>query len=131
MDYINILVDDDPISSFLLGEILDSLEMGKPKEIFLNGADLFHWLENRDLNKCKIVIYLDIMMPQMDGWQVLERLKEDRYSKQLTVIMVSSSVSPIDRSRALESELVLDYLTKPLRIADLERIRSILRPFGE
>lgn len=101
MKYITILLDDDPISSFLLGKMLERLEIGSPQRTFQRGEELLEWLESSFSDFHKGILFLDIMMPVMDGWEVLRKLEEGGYFEKLLVVMVSSSISPIDRERAL------------------------------
>ncbi|WP_185211775.1 MULTISPECIES: response regulator [Sphingobacterium] len=121
-----ILVDDDKISSFLLEKMLEYLKMGNVFEKFLNGSEFLNWLDLQQDNDHSYLVFLDIMMPIMDGWEVMERLKRHRLCKRVSVIMVSSSLSPSDRKMAMENGMVLEYLTKPVRLNELERLRTFL-----
>lgn len=73
------------------------------------------------------VIILDINMPEMDGFQFLERLALlPEYIKQCcTVIMLSSSLSQTDHERAENNPIVKKFINKPLNKANLEEIRSL------
>ena len=70
------------------------------------------------------LIFLDINMPGMDGWEFLEKFKElpDTYKQHVKVIMLSTSVNPDDKYRALQIEEVLDYKSKPLTMEIAEEI---------
>ncbi len=121
-----ILVDDDKISSFLLEKMLEYLKMGNVFEKFLNGSEFLNWLDLQQDHDHSYLVFLDIMMPIMDGWEVMEGLKRHRLCKRVSVIMVSSSLSPWDRKMAMENGMVLEYLTKPVRLNELERLRTFL-----
>ena len=58
------------------------------------------------------LIFLDVMMPQMDGWDVLRRLKENPATADIPVVMLTARTSEADQIRAW-GEGILDYLSKP------------------
>lgn len=73
------------------------------------------------------VILLDVMMPVLDGFETCRRLKADRRTRHIPVVMVTALDQPEDRVRGLESGAD-DFLTKPVDNLPLfARIRSLLR----
>ena len=58
------------------------------------------------------LIFLDIMMPRMDGWEVLERLKEDARTVNIPVVLLTARTSEEDQIRGW-GEGILEYLSKP------------------
>jgi two-component system, OmpR family, response regulator len=69
-------------------------------------------------------IILDVMLPQRDGWQVLERLRKQ---KKTPVLMLTARDAPKDRVRGLDGGAD-DYLVKPFDLAELlARIRALIR----
>jgi two-component system cell cycle response regulator len=76
--------------------------------------------------QCDIVL-LDVMMPEMDGFEVCRRLKASPKTHHIPVIMVTALDQPSDRVRGLESGAD-DFLTKPVSdIALIARVRSLVR----
>jgi two-component system cell cycle response regulator len=76
--------------------------------------------------QCDIVL-LDVMMPEMDGFEVCRRLKADPATHHIPVVMVTALDQPADRVRGLEAGAD-DFLTKPVsEIALLARVRSLVR----
>ncbi len=72
------------------------------------------------------VILLDIVMPQMDGYQVCERLKADERTREIPVIFISARDDTFDKVKAFAVGGV-DYLTKPIQAAEaLARIETHL-----
>jgi two-component system copper resistance phosphate regulon response regulator CusR len=70
------------------------------------------------------LVLLDVMLPRLDGWTVMEHLRETR--KDLPVIFLTARDSVADRVRGLE--LADDYLVKPFAFSELlARVRSVLR----
>src|SRR5262245_7810362 len=76
--------------------------------------------------QCDIVL-LDVMMPDMDGFEVCRRLKANTKTHHIPVIMVTALDQPSDRVRGLEAGAD-DFLTKPVSdIALIARVRSLVR----
>ncbi|HVR08314.1 MAG TPA: response regulator [Thermoanaerobaculia bacterium] len=72
------------------------------------------------------LIVLDIMMQQMDGWEVLKLFKLDERTSAIPVVILSARVEPKDKIRGLQ-EGAIDYVTKPFAVREiLTRIAAIL-----
>src|SRR4030067_3695450 len=59
------------------------------------------------------LILLDLMMPDMDGWEVYQRIKADEELRQIPVIVVTAKAQSIDNVLGLHTAQVDDYITKP------------------
>ena len=68
------------------------------------------------------LILLDVNMPGMDGFEFLDRHAR-RDLPPVSVVMLSASIDPADRARALAHAFVLDYLIKPLDLAKTAGLR--------
>ncbi|MDA9403892.1 PleD family two-component system response regulator [Bradyrhizobium sp. CCBAU 45389] len=76
--------------------------------------------------ECDIIL-LDVMMPDMDGFEVCRRLKSDPATHHIPVVMVTALDSPADRNRGLEAGAD-DFLTKPVSdVVLIARVRSLTR----
>jgi two-component system alkaline phosphatase synthesis response regulator PhoP len=72
------------------------------------------------------VILLDVMMPQLDGWQVAEQLLEDERTDGIPIIFLTARAEFRDRARGLDIGGV-DYVTKPFNPLELAPlVRSLL-----
>jgi CheY-like chemotaxis protein len=67
------------------------------------------------------VMLLDVMMPKMDGWQVLEAVKADPELKDLPVVMLTAKVQDQDQIRGW-SQGAADYITKPFSPLALSQV---------
>jgi len=65
------------------------------------------------------LILLDLMMPEMDGWDVFHQIKSNESTKNIPVIILSAKAQPIDRILGIEIAKVDDYLTKPFKTQEL------------
>ncbi len=74
------------------------------------------------------LVLLDVMMPTMDGWHVLEALKSDPETMDVPVVMLTARVQGEDQMRGWSGGAA-DYIMKPFSpVALLETIRSVLHP---
>jgi DNA-binding response OmpR family regulator len=77
------------------------------------------------------LILLDIMMPQMDGWEVLKLLRVDPETAQIPVAMLSARTEAKDRVQGLQ-EGAIDYICKPFSLQELlGKIETIFQQVGE
>jgi len=65
------------------------------------------------------VILLDLMMPDMDGWEVYQKLKADEDVKNIPVIVVTAKAQSIDKVLGLHIAKVDDYISKPFSPQEL------------
>src|SRR5262245_9434117 len=76
--------------------------------------------------ECDIML-LDVMMPEMDGFEVCRRLKSNPATHHIPVVMVTALDQPSDKLRGLEAGAD-DFLTKPVSdVALIARVRSLSR----
>ncbi len=69
------------------------------------------------------LVLLDLMMPDVDGWEVYQHMKADPTTKHIPVIVVTAKSQSIDKMLGLHIAKVDDYITKPFGPAEL--LRSI------
>lgn len=78
------------------------------------------------------LILLDLMMPDMDGWEVYQQLKSDETTRSIPVIVITAKAQAIDRVLGLHIAHVDDYISKPFRPQELlESIEKVLGSAGE
>jgi len=65
------------------------------------------------------LVLLDLMMPDMDGWEVYQQMKADDKTKSIPVIVVTAKAQSIDRVLGLHIAKVDDYIAKPFSPQDL------------
>ena len=65
------------------------------------------------------LVLLDLMMPEMDGWEVYQQIKADEKTKGIPVIVVTAKAQSIDRVLGLHIAKVDDYIAKPFSPQDL------------
>ena len=78
------------------------------------------------------LVLLDIMMPQMDGWEVYSRIRANPRTKDIPVAMLTAKSQFIDKMIGLHVVKVDDYITKPFGRSELlERVKRILKEKGK
>jgi two-component system response regulator VicR len=75
------------------------------------------------------LVLLDLMMPDMDGWEVYQQIKADEKTKDIPVIVVTAKAQSIDKVLGLHIAKVDDYIAKPFSPQDL--LNSVDKVFGE
>ena len=127
MEPVNVFViDDDDIYQFTIAVTLRSIPAVGSTSTFSDGAEALEYIvvHQNDEDKLPDIIFLDINMPVMDGFQFMEEFVEllPSLKKSIKVYMVSSSMDPKDIKRAKRIDEISDYLIKPLNSADIKEI---------
>lgn len=116
-----VLIDDDRVANLLTGTVIKR-HVPTPNLIeFTLPAEGLQFLRS---NTEKAIVLLDINMPKLSGWDVLDALQKEPASvtSQLSIYMLSSSIDPDDKARAQAHPLVQGYIEKPLTDAVLLRL---------
>ncbi len=115
-----LIVDDMPKNIQLLGSILknESIEI----EFATSGKEALEWLQTRHFD----LVLLDIMMPEMDGYEVCRRIKENAETADIAVIFITAKTDIQSMVQGFETGAV-DYITKPFNKSELiARVRTHL-----
>jgi len=113
-----LIVDDDVRNIFAITSALEALEMDvKYAESGQGGIDLLQ--KNQDIE----IVLMDVMMPEMDGFEAIRRIRRIDRFKKLPIISVTAKAMKDDREKCLQAG-ASDYITKPV---DLDQLRSLLR----
>lgn len=77
------------------------------------------------------LVLLDLMMPDMDGWEVYQKVKANEATKHIPVIIVTAKAQSIDKVLGLHIAKVDDYITKPFGPQDLiESVEKVLAKYA-
>jgi putative two-component system response regulator len=117
-----IIVDDDPGVRYTIKNGLEELDAEYKVLSAESGQKCLEILQN-DL--IPDVILLDIMMPEMSGWETLNRIKENASWRDIPIIFLTARTD--DTARNAGSFLAEDYIEKPCKIPELkQRIEKII-----
>ncbi|MDT0648619.1 response regulator [Autumnicola edwardsiae] len=122
------IIDDDKIYVNLVKKIIEIKQLSENLLIYKNGKealDYFKYILNgMTEDRLPEIIFLDLNMPVMDGWEFLNEFVKikNNFKKKVTLYVVSSSIDPRDLERAKSINMVTDYLIKPIELKKFEKI---------
>ena len=114
-----LLVDDDPISNFISTALIQHLHLTDNIHAVANGKEALTYLKEHAILKTSLiypeVIFLDLNMPVMDGFDFLDRFNKTMpdLSRVCKVFVLTSSESPLDIDRCRKYDIA-GYISKPL-----------------
>ena len=115
-----LIIDDDEINNFIAAKLIDKIPPKAKVSTCVNGQEGIDFVKNKLNNQDEFpdIIFLDINMPLMNGWEFLEEyehIKND-IKKKVTINMLSSSVYNDDISKAETYTTVNKFISKPLTV---------------
>jgi CheY-like chemotaxis protein len=117
------LVDDDEVINLVHAEVVKRILQDVQIEVFQSGTQLLQYL-NDQKNHPLDVIFLDIRMPEMDGFEVLENLEKSQFQLVLNskLYVLSSTLDERDLNKAKSNPMVTDFIGKPLSFESFRKL---------
>lgn len=109
------LVDDDPINNLINKRLLGKVGISENIIEFLEAEEALSQLNDIDPGK-SLLIFLDINMPVLNGWEFLNLYQETYADRSDKIVILSSSIDYQDRFKAQGYEIVSGFLEKPLTL---------------
>lgn len=126
-----LFIDDDPITLMLCKMVISKASFSKEIATAKNGEEALQYFdklnETEEEKGVPQLIFLDLNMPVMGGWEFLDSFSTDKYSKynSIKVIILSSTVDPEDMKKSKGYPMILDFLSKPISKEMLEYVKTI------
>lgn len=120
-----LLIDDDDIFIFLTSKVLTNTGLTGTIDICRSATDAVAFLNNYlHTEGIPDIIFLDLNMPGMDGWEFLKnyQLLLPRLKKVPLLYVISSSIAEDDYEKAMRTNGVDGYLSKPLQVSELKTL---------
>ena len=122
------IIDDDSVYQFLTTKVVSESKSIELIGTFSSGLEAIEFFKKNKnaLDKLPDIIFLDLTMPIMDGWDFLREYSDIQptIDKKITLYIVTSSISPTDMTRAKSISVVKDVIVKPVT---KEKINYLLK----
>jgi two-component system, NarL family, nitrate/nitrite response regulator NarL len=124
-----VLIDDSDIDLFIQRRFLEVYNFANNLIIYKSAEDALAWLKTISHESIPDLIFLDLNMPEVDGFSFLKQFKNlpEGVIKGCKVVVLTSSNSAKDREQAFSFPNVIQFITKPLKQSDLEDLKSLVQ----
>lgn len=120
-----VLIDDSEIDLFIQRRFLEVFNFSRQLQTFVSAKEALQWLSTLDSDSMPQLIFLDLNMPDIDGFGFLLNFSQLPAAKRdgIRVVILTSSNSRSDLDKALAFENVVHFITKPLKQSDIETLK--------
>ena len=115
-----LIIDDDPLTSKLHKRLIEGFSVAHQVEIATNGKEAIqlieHLIQSHNEDKIPQLIFVDLYMPIMDGYQFLDAYKWLKFNNKESVVLVVLTISFLqkDKKKVKEYQEVREYIEKPI-----------------
>jgi CheY-like chemotaxis protein len=121
------IIDNNNIYVYGFKKLLSIKDLSKQVTHFSNGSEaITHLKDPGNAHNLPDIIFLDISMPVMDGWEFMKEFEEikSQLGKKISVYILSASIDSHDIDRAKNISSISDYIFKPI---DFEQLKEIFK----
>jgi len=112
-----LIVDDDPVIRNLLNQILEEFQESGVRILTAENGETAIEIIKREKPD---IVFLDVMMPKMNGFEVCDMVKRNPETKDICIVMLTAKGQEIDKQKAKERGADC-YITKPFNIDEILR----------
>jgi two-component system nitrate/nitrite response regulator NarL len=123
-----VLIDDSDIDLFIQRRFLEVYNFSKKLVSYKSAEEALDWLQKVNGEAPPDVIFLDLNMPNVDGFGFLENFAKlpQKVLEKSRIVVLTSSNSQKDREQAFNYKNVVSFVTKPLKQSDIEDLKKIV-----
>lgn len=126
-------IEDDKVTQLLNKFHLNANKFCTNIVVAYNGLEAIDFFKKLDSGEVSMesfpeIIFLDLNMPVMDGWDFFETFKGDfaHFEEKTKIFILSSSINPADIERAKNEKSIVAFLAKPLNAENLKKVINLL-----
>ncbi|HTF19169.1 MAG TPA: response regulator [Chryseolinea sp.] len=123
-----LLIDDSDIDLFIQRRFLEVYNFSSELQLFKSAEEALIWLKGIAVTEVPDIIFLDLNMPEFDGFGFLRAFKDlpAPVQARARIVVLTSSNSSKDREQAFSFPNVIQFITKPLKQTDIEDLKRII-----
>lgn len=133
MDKLFWIADDDADDRMIIRDAFEENKFSKNLQFFEDGEmvlNKFNEYPSGVALKRPLLLILDLNMPKVNGLELLTRLKKSKKTKNIPIVILSTSKSPFDREKVIELGAD-EFITKPFSFdAMIEITRDLIKKYG-
>jgi two-component system, NarL family, nitrate/nitrite response regulator NarL len=123
-----VLIDDSDIDLFIQRRFLEVYNFSNQLVLYKSAEEALEWLKSINNDSPPDIIFLDLNMPEIDGFSFLKDfgLLPDQVKSKSKIVVLTSSNNAKDRETAFSFNNVIQFITKPLKQTDIEDLKRLI-----
>lgn len=128
-----LVIDDDEPTNFFTRMILEEMDCAEHIETVQSGQEALEYLAKSEGPKTGVhhcpspdLIFLDINMPAMNGWEFLEEYRKMTVQHRIIMVMLTTSLFPEDKTRAEATPEISGFENKPIT---KEKVKAVVEKY--
>jgi len=125
------IIDDDPVSNLICKEFLRRENFYHTIQEFIDPTKAWSEVEMivmEDMSKLPDVLFLDLNMPEMTGWEFIDLILTlpEIVQMRIKIVILTSSIDKLDTQKAKDNFLIKGFISKPISPGHLHNLRTHL-----
>nr|WP_280866571.1 response regulator [Lunatimonas salinarum] len=118
------MIDDDPIVILLQRKLMEKAGYIGEIQAFGEGEKALSYLKQNSKGDQRYLIFLDINMPGMSGWEFLDQLIASNIESSFSVVIITSSIEQAEQLKSEEYEQIIDFWIKPFSVESFQKLKQ-------
>jgi CheY-like chemotaxis protein len=121
-----VLIDDSDIDLFIQRRFLEVYNFSDQLVLYRSAEEALNWLKMLNGEAPPDVIFLDLNMPDVDGFSFLENFNTlpENIKQKTKIVVLTSSNNKKDKELVFTNQNVIQFITKPLKQSDIEDLKK-------